>query len=157
MAKIYRERIIERTTEREVIEDWNDVKLPKKHRLNNGNFIVLFQKAVIEIAEKGVLTKNEMRLFLYLIGKTEISNEVKLPIIEISKALNEARSNIYTALVGLKNKNIAIWDKQLKTLRLNYDIAYKGKVKDFKAVQYKDEPLQLDKPKYKEQQLPFTD
>ncbi len=154
---MYKEKITREIIEREVIDDYENKLLPKKHRLNNGSFIVLFQKAVIEIAINGNLTKNEMRLFLYLIGKTEITNEVKLPIMQIIEDLKEAKQNIYSALNGLKSKNIVIWDKQVKTLRLNYDIAYKGKVKDFKAFQYKDEPLQLDKPKYKDQLLPFLD
>lgn len=157
MAKTYREKITERIIEREIVEDFVDVKLPQKRRFNNGDFITLFQKAVLELTVNGELTKNELRLFLYLIGRTELTNEIRLPVIEISKELKESKGNIYNALNGLKNRNVVIWDTKMKLLRLNYDVAYKGKIKDYPKLQYKDKPVKLlpSKPILQNGELPF--
>lgn len=147
MSKTYREKITERIIEREIIDDFIDIKLPVKSKFNNGDFITVFQKALAYISIELNLTKGAMRMLLYLISKTEITNEIKLPIHFISETLKMTKGNTYDYLNELKKHNIIIWDQKLKTLRLNYELGYKGKIKDFKKVQYKDNPILLEAPK----------
>jgi hypothetical protein len=147
MSKTYREKITERIIEREVIDDFIDIKLPLKSKFNNGDFITLFQKTLRYISVELKLTKGAMNLLLYLISETEITNEIKLPIHCISETLKTSTGNTYNFLNELKKHNIIIWDQKLKTLRLNYDLGYKGKIKDFKKFQYKDVPILLEAPK----------
>lgn len=147
MAKTYRERITERIIEREVVEDYIDVRLPTKAKFNNGDFITVFQKALEFISVELNLTKGAMKLLLYLIAKTELTNEIKLPVQSIAEVLKISKGNAYDFLNELKRHNIIVWEQKLKTLRLNYELGYKGKVKDFKHLQYKDSPILLDVPK----------
>lgn len=147
MAKYYKERIVERVIEREMVDDYRDVKLPVKAKYNNGEFITIFQKALSYISTELKLTKGAHQMFLYLISKTEITNEIKLPVKELAEALSTSSGNAYNFLTELKNHNIVVWDKKLKTLRLNYEIGYKGKIKDYKKFQYKDDPIMIDQPK----------
>jgi hypothetical protein len=144
MAKTYRERITERVIEREVVEDYIDVRLPTKIKFNNGDFITVFQKALEFISIDLNLTKGAMKLLLYLIAKTELTNEIRLPIQTIAEVLKISKGNAYDFLNELKKHNIVIWEQKLKTLRLNYELGYKGKIKDFKKVQYKDSPILLE-------------
>ncbi|MRX78963.1 hypothetical protein GJU39_23145 [Pedobacter petrophilus] len=144
MAKTYREKI---TIEREVVEDYIDIRLPVKSKFNNGDFITIFQHALEHISVELNLSKGSMRLLIYLISKTELTNEIKLPIQSISEVLKISKGNAYDFLNELKKHNIVIWEQKMKTLRLNYELGYKGKVKDFKKVQYKDAPIMLNAPK----------
>jgi predicted transcriptional regulator len=151
MQKTYREikkttyTTVEESVEREVIENYRDVKVPEKHKLNNGDWIVLFQEALLKIAMDEDLSKGSLRVLFYLISKTKLTNEVKLPTKTIATDLNEKFQNVYTSLKGLEERNILIRDKETKLIRLNYELAYKGRFKDFKKFQYKDVPLLSEK------------
>jgi hypothetical protein len=147
MAKYYKERIVERVIEREMVDDYKDVKLPMKSKFNNGDFITIFQKALAHISIELNLSKGAMKLLLFLISKTEITNEIKLPVQSIAETLKISKGNAYDFLNELKKHNVVVWEQKLKTLRLNYEIGYKGKVKDYKRFQYKDEPIAIDAPK----------
>ena len=147
MGKYYKERITERIIERELVDDYRDVKLPTKAKYNNGEFITVFQKALGYIATELKLTKGAYQMLFYLISKTEITNEIKMPIKDLAEALKTSQGNTYNFLNELKKHNVVIWDQKLKTLRLNYEIGYKGKVKEYKKFQYKDQPIAIEGPK----------
>jgi hypothetical protein len=147
MARTYKERITERIIEREVVEEYVDVRLPSKSKFHNGNFITVFQNALGFISTELELSKGALQLLIYLISKTELTNEIKLPVVSIAEALKTSRGNAYNFLNELKKHNIIVWEQKLKTLRLNYELGYKGKIKDYKKFQYKDEPILLQAPK----------
>lgn len=147
MAKTYRERITERIIEREVVDDYVDVRLPAKSKFHNGDFITVFQNALGFISTELELTKGALQLLIYLISKTELTNEIKLPVVSIAETLKTSRGNAYNFLNELRKHNIIVWDQKLKTLRLNYELGYKGKIKDYKKFQYKDSPIMLEAPK----------
>ena len=71
MAKSYKSKVSVHAVE--MIDGFIDVKLPAKSKFNNGNFITVFQKALTHITVNLALTKGALRLFLYLMSKTEIS------------------------------------------------------------------------------------
>jgi predicted transcriptional regulator len=156
MAKTYREKITERIIEREIVEDYIDVRLPSKAKFNNGDFITVFQKALEFISVELNLSKGAMKLLLYLIAKTEITNEIKLPIQSIAEILKISKGNAYDFLNELKRHNIVVWEQKLKTLRLNYELGYKGKIKDYKNKQYKD-PQMLIEPSKNQLLIPLSE
>lgn len=126
----------------EVIQD-DLVNVPKKNKLTNSgnNWIVLFQGALLRIATETNLSKGAYRLLIFLIAKTEIDQDVKLPIQEMASALGEDKGNIYRFVKELEIINVLIRDTKTKSIRLNYELAYKGKFADYKKLQYKDEQL----------------
>jgi hypothetical protein len=126
----------------EVIQD-DLVSVPKKDKLTNkGNdWIVIFQGALLRIATETDLSKGAYKLLIFLIAKTEIDQNVKLPIQEMATAIGEHKGNIYKFVKELEIINVLIRDTKSKLIRLNYELAYKGKFADYKKLQYKDEQL----------------
>lgn len=133
-----------RTIELPVIEDYVDVKLPKKFRFNNGNFITIFQKAMANIALFGNLSKEEYRMLLYLIGTCGACNSVCVDLVQLADALGMKKPNVSRALKGLVERNIVIrkdgyrygktplpFELHLNFDQINYDLAYNGRTKDF--------------------------
>jgi DNA-binding MarR family transcriptional regulator len=120
----------------EVVDD--RVLANKKTKFNNGGFITLFQKALMEISLNANLSKGAFRLLIYLIAKTEIDNEVKISLYQIAKDLKVNQGNTVSFFKELEDLNIAVRDKIRRTIRLNYDLAWSGKIKDYKKVAFTD-------------------
>lgn len=138
------ETVVQRTVELPVMEDYVDVKLPRKFRFNNGGFVTIFQKAMANIAMFGNLTKGEMQMLLYLIGTCGTANSVCIDLVQLSKDLKMTKGNVSTALKGLVQRNIVIrkdgyrygktplpFELHLNFDQINYDLAYNGKIKEF--------------------------
>lgn len=154
----------------EQVDEYIDVKLPKKHKYNNGNFITLFQESLNEIVLNGNLSKGEMKLLMYLIANSNVFGGVNLTLNDLFNDLKEDKRNIVNFIKGLVERKIIIkkvengarmkgkvnyYELSLSYDRLNYNLAWKGKIKDYKEVQYKD-PTIIQEPKklnYKEQNL----
>lgn len=150
VKRTYKQKITRETVENEIVDDYQDVKLPKKHRLNNGNFITIFQKTMTNIALFSNLSRGEYKLLLYLIGTAGIDNSVCVDLNLLCKELGEKKSNVSNYVRGLVDRNIILrtngyrhgnnplpFELSLNYDQINYDLAYNGKVKDFKNVQYK--------------------
>ena len=155
MSKTYKQKITRETIENEIIDDYVDVKLPKKHQLNNGGFITIFQKAMLNIAMLSNLSKLEYKLLLYLIGTAGVDNSVSLDLDIISSELSEKKPNVSTALKALVTRNVVLrkdgyrygnnplpFELRLNYDQINYDLAYNGKVKEFKNVHLKHPQIQ---------------
>lgn len=138
------ETISTRTIEVPVLEDYVDVKLPKKFRFNNGNFITIFQKAMANIALFGNLSKEEYKMLLYLIGTCGMGNSICIDLVKLSEDLSMKKPNVSRALKGLVERNIVIrkdgyrygktplpFELHLNFDQINYDLAYNGKTKEF--------------------------
>jgi DNA-binding transcriptional regulator GbsR (MarR family) len=94
-----------------------------------------------------------MQLLIYLIANANYQGSVNLTYKELETNLKLFKANISTAVKGLINRNIIIkstsngnkykkqpnfYDLSLNIDRLNYNLAWKGKNKDYKQVQGKD-------------------
>ncbi|CCY08643.1 transcriptional regulator TrmB [Porphyromonas sp. CAG:1061] len=130
---------------KEYVDGYVDVRLPKKHKFNNGGFITVFQKAFTAIAMHCKLTKNELNLLLLLIGSAGMDCSVRTNLDELGEALCLSKSQTSKALKGLVQRNIVIredgnrYDRQPLRMdltfnydQLNYNIAYNGKTANFK-------------------------
>ena len=139
------ETITERSIEVPILEDYVDIKLPKKHRFNNGNFITIFQKELANIAMFGKLTKGEMQLLLYLIGTCGAANSVCIDLVKLSEDLNTSKGNVSNALKGLVQRNIVVrsdgyrygktplpFRLELRFDQINYNLASTCKIKNYK-------------------------
>ncbi len=135
---------VTRTIEVPVLEDYVDVKLPRKFKFNNGGFVTIFQKAMANIAMFGKLSKGEMQLLLYLIGTCGMGNSICIDLVKLSKDLGTSKGNASNYLKGLVERNIVIrkdgyrygktplpFELHLNFDQINYDLAYNGKTKEF--------------------------
>lgn len=131
--------------QREYIEGYVDVRLPKKHKFNNGGFITIFQDAITTIAMYGKLTKNELNLLLFLIGSAGVDGSIRTNLDELGEALELSKSQTSKALKGLVQRNIVLREDGNRYDRLplpmsltfnydqlNYNLAYNGKTVNFK-------------------------
>lgn len=144
MALIHTEKIISpdgTITIREVKDD-SKIMVNKKEKLGSlSDFVFVFQKAISEIVLSGKLGKNEYRVLLYLMGKTEFEKEINITPYQIAKELGMQQSPTGSAIRGLAGLNILIRDKKLKTFRLNYEIGFKGSPKNYTKLKFKDKPI----------------
>lgn len=135
---------ITRTIEVPVLEDYVDVKLPRKFKFNNGGFITIFQKAMANIALFANLSKEEYKMLLYLIGTCGMGNSICIDLVQLAEALSMKKPNVSRALKGLVERNIVIrkdgyrygktplpFELHLNFDQINYDLAYNGKTKEF--------------------------
>lgn len=139
------EKVTERSLEVPVLESYQDVKLPKKFKFNNGNFITIFQKELANIALFGDLSKEEYRMLLYLIGTCGPSNSICIDLVQLSEQLGMKKSNVSRALKGLVQRNIVIrsdgyrygknplpFKLELRFDQINYNLASTCKIKNYK-------------------------
>lgn len=149
--------------QREFVPGYEDVRLPKRHRFNNGDFITIFQGALRVIVEHGQLSKLEMSLLLWLIGTAGVDGSVDTNLDMICEALGAKKPNVSRALKGLVQRNIVIrkdgtrYDRQplpielsFNYCQLNYKLGYKGKTSMFKqnVVKHPDIELPVGEGKY---------
>ena len=99
--------------------------------MKGGDFIVVFQKAIKELVLKADLSKNGYRLLLFN-GRNGIWKEINATLYGIAKELGINQSNATVAMKELESIGIVIRNVQLRTFRLNYELAYKGNAKNYK-------------------------
>lgn len=161
------------SVENEVVEGYIDVKLPKKHRFNNGGFITVFQQAMYNISKFADLTKGEYKLLLFLLGTAGIDNSIIIDLDVLTEELNEKKSNLSTYLKGLTKRNIVIrrngyrggftkglpMELSLNYDQINYDLAYNGKIKEYSKIRVKHPEIETEPLKILENKEPnlFSD
>lgn len=141
MAILRRTSVIDGKLVVEEIEDPTLITVKKRDKMKGGDFVFVFQKAILEVLNNGNLSKNEYKILLYLIAKTEFEKEINTTLYSIAKELKLDQSNAGKAMRKLESINIVIRNKSLKTFRLNYEIGFKGSPKNYKKLQFKDKPL----------------
>ena len=148
MAKtIRRTRVVDgQLVVEEIVDDSMILTRKKAPKMNGGDFVFVFQKAMLEIVKNGNLTKNAYRLLVYLIAKTEFEKEINTTLYQIAKELNLDQSSASKGMKVLEDINIVVRNKNLRTFRLNYELAFKGNTKTYKKLQFKDNPLLELKP-----------
>lgn len=144
MAIIQTEKIISpdgTITIREVKDD-SKIVTNKRDKLGSlSEFVFVFQNAINEIVKSGELGKNEYRILLFLMAKTEFEKEINITPYRIAKELKMHQTPTGEAIRKLSELNILIRDKELKTFRLNYEITFKGSPKNYKKLQFNDKPI----------------
>ena len=156
MAILRRTSVIDVKLEIEEIDDPNLVTVRKKEKMKGGDFIVVFQKAIKELVLKADLSKNGYRLLLFLMAETEFEKEINATLYGIAKELGINQSNATVAMKELESIGIVIRNVQLRTFRLNYELAYKGNAKNYKKLQFND-PVFLEQKKEKTIQTNIID
>lgn len=149
--------------QREFVPGYEDVRLPKRHRFNNGEFITIFQGAMKAIAQYGDLTKSQYQLMIWLLGTAGIDGSIDTNLDSISSELGISKPMASKALKGLVQRNIVIrkdgtrYDRQplpmeltLNYCQLNYKLGYKGKTSMFKqnVVKHPDIEFPVGEGKY---------
>lgn len=142
--------------QREFVDGYVDVRLPKKHKYNNGGFITVFQEALRIIVNHGKLSKSEMALLLWLIGTAGINGYVDTNLEEIEKNLSISKPMASKALKGLVQRNIVIrkdgnrFDREPLSMELsfnydqiNYNLAYNGKTSQYNKNKNKHPALSI--------------
>ncbi len=156
MAILRRASVIDGKLVIEEIDDPNLVTVRKKEKMKGGDFIVVFQKAIKELVLKADLSKNGYRLLLFLMAETEFEKEINATLYGIAKELGINQSNATVAMKELESIGIVIRNVQLRTFRLNYELAYKGNAKNYKKLQFND-PVFLEQKKEKTIQTNIID
>ena len=156
MAIVRRTCVIDGKLVIEEIDDPNLVTVRKKEKMKGGDFIVVFQKAIKELVLKADLSKNGYRLLLFLMAETEFEKEINATLYGIAKELGINQSNATVAMKELESIGIVIRNVQLRTFRLNYELAYKGNAKNYKKLQFND-PVFLEQKKEKTIQTNIID
>lgn len=136
------ETTTKRTIEMPVMEEFVDVKLPRRAKFDNGAFITVFQKALANIAMFSKLSKEEYRMLVFLMGTCGVANSVCIDLVQLSEKLSMPKSNVSRALKGLVERNIVIrkdgyrygkaplpFELHLNFDQINYNVAYNGKTK----------------------------
>jgi hypothetical protein len=154
LTQVTEREVTTQTIEMPIIEGYVDLKLPQRHKFNNGNFVTVFQKAILNISQFANLTKNELILFLYLIGSVNIDNSVCIDLNILSDELNIAKPNVSNALAGLVRRNIVIrkngyrygknpmpMELVINYDQLNFNVAYNGKTRDYQITKGKHPEL----------------
>ena len=157
---IMNETIDERTGEvirqavvTEVIPGYIDVKVPRKGRFNNGDFITIFQNTMYRIATEAKLSKNELILLFYLLGTAGLDNSICTDLQILSEELNLDKGNISRSIKGLVKRNIVIRKDGYrgggqKTLPMELSLKDYSKLKgihpEVVTLPEKNEPKQLD-------------
>ena len=111
-----------------------------------GNLLLFFNEQWKKIVLDANLGKNEYRILLYLMAKTEFEREINDTLYNIAKAINLDQGNATKAMKKLESIGIVVRNIKLRTFRLNYELAYKGQAKNYKKLQFKD-PVFLEKKK----------
>ena len=156
MAILRRTSVIDGKLVIEEIDDPNLVTVRKKEKMKGGDFIVVFQKAIKELVLKADLSKNGYRLLLFLMAETEFEKEINATLYGIAKELGINQSNATVAMKELESIGIVIRNVQLRTFRLNYELAYKGNAKNYKKLKFND-PVFLEQKKEKTIQTNIID
>jgi predicted transcriptional regulator len=126
----------------ELIDD-GKIMVNKKEKLNGGDFVFIFQKAIFKVLMEANLSRNALKILLYLIAKTEFEKEINTTAYAISKELKLDQATTSKAMNELENISIVVRDKVLKKIRLNYEIAFKGSPKNYNKLQFRD-PILLE-------------
>ena len=164
----YKERITNvQVIEREMMVGYKDVRLPIKQRLDNGDFLVIFQSVLYDVITKSDLSKPEYKVLFYFVSVAEMDSSITINLDLLVSELKLKKSNISKALNILVKRNIILkkcvenggrkhgkpnhYELSLSKDRLNYRLMWKGKIKDYKNVKGQDptinhEPKQLNAP-----------
>lgn len=142
--------------QREFVPGYEDVRLPKRYKFENGGFITVFQRAMKAIARYGDLTKSQYQLMIWLLGTAGIDGSIDTNLDSISLELGISKPMASKALKGLVQRNIVIrrdgnrYERQpipmelsLNYDQINYHAAWNNKTSQFKQKVIKHPSIEL--------------
>jgi len=135
MEKITKEkaREIADSVQSKMNEDYTvNVSLVRR-KIRVENFVMLFQEAVTQMLD-GNISKNGLRIFVYMLGRLEYSNHIGVDQETIAKDNGLSLIYIKKTIKELKDSKILIGyqdlqDKRRNVYIINPVIAWRGKVK----------------------------
>lgn len=135
MEKITKEKTkgIADSVKKELNEDYTiNVSLARR-KIRVENFVMLFQEAVTQMLD-GNISKNGLRIFVYMLGKLEYSNHIGVDQETIAKDNGLSLVYIKKTIKELKDASILIGyqdnqDKRRNVYVINPIIAWRGKIK----------------------------
>ena len=106
--------------------------VPRKEKWNRGDYVMALQNSFIEIAKYG-LGGEQLNILMYLIGKTDFENYVKVTLQEIENEIHIKKQNSSRAIKTLAEKKII---KKMKKGNSNFylfnpEIVYRGQSKNY--------------------------
>ena len=144
----------------EVIPNHVDRKVRLKDKFNNGHFITLFQESINDIIENGDLSKPELIILFSFIGNAGENGKLVLTQKAICEKLKLRKQNVSIAINGLIKRKIIVktvvdegnrrngksntYEVKIETNRLNYNLAYKGKIRNFKNLIAEEEKIDIN-------------
>lgn len=123
----------------------------KKHYFNETH-VTMFQNALEAISESD-LSHTDMKIFMFLLAKAGMGNKIFISFKESAEQLKLQKSNFSRSIKNLCERNILIKGEEkigrTQSLRINYAVAWKGKIKDHKIIKMYDShrPIISDKEK----------
>lgn len=142
--------------QREIVEGCDNLQIPKKYRLNNGSYILLFQSVLNSLAEDVTISRSETRVLLSLMGSAGVDGSISLDLGTLSKKLHLSKSSVSLAIKGLVQRNLIVkrdgsrYDRSplsgiphVNYDQLNYRFAYNGRIKEFGNKKYNHPEIEM--------------
>ena len=100
------------------------------------DYIMVFQESIRNIIKNMELTKEEYKVFFYLLSVTDFENYIWVTQQEIAEELNMKQPNISRALKSLVDMGLLVKEKRGRNnvYKINPQIAWKGKEKNRKNI-----------------------
>lgn len=110
--------------------------------------MMLFQDALVMLAKDSELTQQVQRVMLYMFGKLDFENFVRIKQADIARELRMNKSQVSRALAVLRRKEIILLApyKGVRCYKINHWVGWKGSVVSFnKEVREETRKLKLVK------------
>jgi len=112
----------------------------KRHYFNE-NHVTMFQNA-LESISKSDLGGTDAKVFMYLLAKAGMGNKIFISFKEAAVDLGLQKPHFSRSIKNLCERNIIIKGEEkigrTNSLRINYAVAWKGKIKDHKTIRMYD-------------------
>lgn len=110
---------------------------PKRKRKLGVNWMAFYQESLEWLATAN-LPNEQYRVLLYLLGKLDFENYIRIPQNSVAEALGMKRPAVTRAIKGLLERNVLARIKvgTANTYRLNPYVGYKGKNPDKAIVEF---------------------
>lgn len=124
-----------------IVATENKILVPKRSKIKT-DWVMVFQKELSKLVREENLSRRSLKLLLWLIAETNFDDTpINVTVVQLAEILNEHRGELNNDIKYLSEKGIIVRDTKLKTIRLNYHLAYKGQVPTLKSLQMNDKPL----------------
>jgi hypothetical protein len=115
----------------EVLDEGNLILVPK--RLKIKGFFMAIQDEFGYLAKKK-LNAESLNVMLFILSKIDYENSINVSAKRISEEMEMDLSNVYRAMRCLKKAGV-LEEPAAKSVRINIDLAWKGKVSNLRKEQ----------------------
>ncbi len=134
------------TNDGSVISGVDHIFVAVQKRKHIGEFVMVFQRAFVEIAKDRDLRGEAGAILNYLLGKMDYENYICVEQRIIAEDLNIHRTNVSTAMKLLVDKGVLIKGEKHgrnNTYRMNWQYAWRGKATSLDKTKKKTTRLSL--------------